>query len=60
MPYWRGRLREFSAAVGGKGEEIGGINSEDEEVDAKKSRRFKKISDLIATVNSFKRVMGET
>lgn len=35
VPYWRGRFRELSAAVGGEGD-IGGISSEDEEVDGKK------------------------
>ena len=37
VPYWRGRFREWwTAALCGADEEIGGINSEDGEVDEKK------------------------
>lgn len=36
VPYWRGRFREcWTAALGCTDEEIGGTNSEDEDVDAK-------------------------
>lgn len=43
VPYWSGGFREWWTALGGTDEEIGGTNSEDEEVDAKKVEGFTRL-----------------